>query len=101
MEQALQDAGVAPTVIGNADQLRGAIPLVHSRVTIIKLHGDYLDTRIKNTGSELNHYDAAMDAELDRILDHYGLIVSGWSAKYDTALRAAIERAPSRRFTTF
>jgi hypothetical protein len=101
MEKALDDVGVAPTVISTTDQLLGALPLAHSGATIIKLHGDYLDTRIKNTESELAAYDKALDRMLDRIFDEYGLIVSGWSGDWDIALRAAIERCPNRRFTTF
>ncbi len=101
MEKALEEVGVAPTVISTTDQLSGALPLAHSGVTVIKLHGDYLDTRIKNTELELAAYDKALDAMLDRIFDEYGLIVSGWSGDWDIALRAAIERCPNRRFTTF
>jgi len=100
-ERALEEVGVTPTVISSSDQLAGALPLAHSGVTIIKLHGDYLDTRIKNTDSELAGYDPAMDRLLGRVLDEYGLIVSGWSGEWDAALRTAMERCPSRRFTTF
>ena len=101
VEKALEEVGVAPTVISTTDQLSGALPLTHSGPTVIKLHGDYLDTRIKNTELELAAYDKGLDGMLDRIFDEYGLIVSGWSGDWDTALRAAIERSPNRRFTTF
>ena len=101
MEKAIEDVGVTPTVISTTDQLSGALPLAHSGATVIKLHGDYLDTRIKNTELELAAYDKAWDLMLDRIFDEYGLIVSGWSGDWDIALRAAIERCPNRRFTTF
>jgi hypothetical protein len=101
MERALEEVGVAPTVISTTDQLSGALPLAHSGATVIKLHGDYLDTRIKNTELELGAYDKALDGMLDRIFDEYGLIVSGWSGDWDIALRAAFERCPNRRFTTF
>ena len=101
MEKALEEVGVAPTVISTADQLSGALPLAHSGATVIKLHGDYLDTRIKNTEQELAAYDKALDAMLDRIFDEYGVIVSGWSGDWDIALRTAIQRCPNRRFTTF
>lgn len=100
-EKALEDVGISPTVISTVDQIAGSMPLVHSRVTIVKLHGDYLDTRIRNTESELTSYDAGLDGLLDRVLDEYGLIVSGWSGEWDIALRAAIKRCPTRRFTTF
>jgi len=101
MEKALEEVGVSATVISTTDQLVGALPLAHSGATVIKLHGDYLDTRIKNTELELSAYDKALDGILDRIFDEYGLIVSGWSGDWDSALRSAFERCPNRRFTTF
>lgn len=101
MEQALEAVGVTPTVISSADQASGALPLAHTNCTVIKIHGDYIDTRIKNTPDELATYDLVMDKLLDRVFDEYGLIVCGWSAQWDPALRAAIERCPNRRFTTF
>jgi hypothetical protein len=100
-EKALEEVGVSPTIISTADQIAGALPLTHSGATIIKLHGDYLDTRIRNTDAELAEYETAFDKLLDRIFDEFGLIVCGWSAEWDTALRAAMERCPSRRFTTY
>jgi hypothetical protein len=101
LESALGELGVAPAVIATADQIRGMLPLHLERATIIKLHGDYLDTRIKNTPEELAGYPRLLDRLLDRVLDEYGLIVCGWSATYDVALRDAITRVPSRRFPTF
>ena len=101
IETALQDAGVEPEVVSTPDQLRGALPLIHARCRVVKLHGDYLDTRIRNTRKELAHYPEAVDTLLDCILDEFGLIVCGWSAEWDEALRNAFDRAPSRRFTTY
>jgi NAD-dependent SIR2 family protein deacetylase len=53
-ENALREVGVEPMVIGSEDALKGAVPLIHSRCYVIKLHGDYLDTRILNTEAELS-----------------------------------------------
>jgi SIR2-like domain len=53
IENALREAGIEPTVIASEDALAGATPLIHARCTVVKLHGDYLDTRIKNTDAEL------------------------------------------------
>src|SRR5439155_12342944 len=80
LEKAMEEIGLTPTVITTADQIAGAIPLPHAGITIIKLHGDYLDTRIKNTAKELARYNPKLSALLDRILDEYGLIICGWSA---------------------
>lgn len=101
LEQALAEQGVTATVIASADHVAGALPLVHAGPTIIKLHGDYLDTRIRNTVSELSAYEHVIDGLLDQVLDQFGLIVCGWSGDWDVALKAAIDRAPSRRFPTY
>ena len=100
IEVALRDEGVEPIVVSTADAIEGAAPLVHQRCLVVKLHGDYLDDRIKNTETELSVYDPRMDMYLDRILDEFGLIVCGWSGDWDPALRAAFERCKSRRYTT-
>jgi len=101
METALADVGVVPTVLSTADQVHGALPLIHTQCCLFKVHGDYLDTRILNTPEELSAYPAEFEQLLDRIFDEFGLIVCGWSADWDEALRRAITRAPSRRFATY
>ncbi len=101
MEQALEAEGVSPSVISSEDMIRGAAPLVHASVTLIKLHGDYRDTRIRNTQAELSAYTPALDGLLDRVFDEYGLITVGWSATWDHALRNAMLRCPNRRYTTY
>ncbi len=101
IEKALEAAGVSPTVISSTDQILGTRPLAHSGCTVVKLHGDYLDTRVKNTPAELAKYDKPFTRLLDRVFDEYGLVVSGWSGQWDEALRHALERCSSHRFTTF
>ncbi len=101
LEAALQEEGIHPSVISTPDSAKGAVPLVHNPCTIVKVHGDYLDTRIKNAPGELEEYDQEINNLLDRIFDDYGLIVCGWSGDWDTALRLAIERTPNRRFSTY
>ena len=102
IETALEEAGIEGlTVISSPDQVQGALPLIHTRCCVFKVHGDYRDTRIRNTPAELDEYPPEFDEFLDRIFDEFGLIVCGWSAKWDGALRSAISRAKSRRFTTY
>jgi len=101
IEMALEEAGIVPDVISSDDDLKGAMPYVHSRCVVVKLHGDYRDTRIKNTVEELANYSQELNEFLDRVFDEFGLLVCGWSSAWDTALRAAILRSPARRFTTF
>lgn len=101
MERALEDVGISPQVIHTAEQVHAATPLTHSKVTIVKLHGDYLDLEQRNTVDELTAYPEEYDRLLDRIFDEYGLIVSGWSADWDHALMAALERRATRRYPLF
>ena len=101
IENALRDIGIEPAVISGIDDIKGAVPLVHSNCTVIKVHGDYLDTQILNTERELASYAPEMDELLDHVFDEYGLIVCGWSSEWDGALRAAIARAPNRRYPLY
>lgn len=101
MEIALADVGITPTVLSSPDLVHGALPLIHTRCCVFKVHGDYLDTRIKNTPEELSSYPPEFDALLDRIFDEFGLIICGWSSDWDESLRNAMLRAPSRRFATY
>lgn len=101
LELALNDVGVYPTVLSTPDHVEGALPLVHTACTVIKIHGDYLDTRIRNTPEELAAYPEQFNHILDRVFDEFGLIVAGWSADWDEALRTAMTRAPYRRFSTY
>lgn len=101
IEQALEAEGVSTTIISTSDMAHGAMPLAHAGCTLIKVHGDYRDTRLKNTSTELSAYDPEMDKLLDRVFDEYGLIVCGWSSTWDQALRTAFLRCPNRRFSVF
>jgi NAD-dependent SIR2 family protein deacetylase len=101
LENALRGTGVEPTVVSSVDALSGAEPITHSACYILKLHGDYKDARILNTDEELSGYPAKYDALLDRIFDEHGLVICGWSGEWDHALRAAMLRAPNRRYPIF
>lgn len=101
MERALEAVGLTPVVVSSPDGLNGMLPLPHQTCCVVKVHGDYTDHRFKNTPVELATYDTASNKFLDQLFDQFGLIVCGWSAQWDGALRAAIERCPSRRFMTY
>jgi hypothetical protein len=68
---------------------------------VIKLHGDYADLDQRNTADELAEYPEALQTYLRRVLDDYGLIISGWSGDWDTALVRALEETRSRRYPLF
>jgi hypothetical protein len=101
LESALAEAGVQPVVISSAAAAEGSTPLAHSRCTVVKVHGDYLNPDLRNTVEELMTYDEALNRLLDEVFDQYGLIVCGWSGEWDHALRAALLRAKGRRYSTY
>ena len=101
IETALTDAGINAAVMSSPDQVQGALPLVHTQCCVFKVHGDYLDARIRNTQTELDEYPSEFNQLLDQIFDQFGLVVCGWSAEWDGALRQAVFRAQSRRFSTY
>jgi hypothetical protein len=101
MENALRERGIEPTVVSSVDALAGAEPITHSACYVLKLHGDYKDARILNTDAELAAYPAKYKRLLDRIFDEHGLIICGWSGEWDHALRAALLRAPNRRYPVY
>jgi len=101
LERALEGLAVAPTVLATPEAMAGAIPLHQQTACIVKLHGDYLDPRFLNTGEELDTYPDEVNRLLVRILEDYGLVIAGWSATWDPALRSAIERCPARRYGAY
>jgi len=101
LERALESVGVAPQVIARPEAVNGMAPLAHAPATIIKLHGDYKDLGSRNTPSELSAYPDEWSRLLAQTFDEYGLVISGWSAGWDTALVAALEAAPSRRYPLY
>ena len=101
IERALIEKGIYHTVLSTPEQIKGALPLVHTGLCVLKVHGDYGDPRLKNTTAELAEYPCELNQLLDQIFNEFGLIVCGWSAESDKALCDAIFLARNRRFTTF
>lgn len=101
LEQALREHGIEPTVVDSVHAIRGAEPLTHARCYLVKLHGDYKDSRIRNTDLELSEYPPEFITLLDRIFDDHGLIVCGWSGAWDFALYDAIMHNRTRRYSTY
>lgn len=101
MEQALEAAGVSAQVIASPEAVKGMAPLAHARATLIKLHGDYRDLGSRNTPAELSEYPQEWTRLLDQVFDEYGLLISGWSAEWDSALVAALEGTVSRRYPMY
>jgi hypothetical protein len=100
-ETALRQVGIEPVVVSTPDAITGMAPLHAQQCAVIHLHGDYKSPGILNTQDELGTYDPAVDVLLSQVFGEYGLVVVGWSAEWDVALRSALERAPARRFATY
>jgi SIR2-like domain len=101
LEQALREVNVTPRVITTPEAVEQALPLVHQECTIIKVHGDYTSGELKNTSEELAEYDERLNRLLGRVFSDFGLIICGWSAEWDKALRAVISVNTSRAYSTF
>ncbi len=101
IERAFEESGVSDyQVISMNSKIKGMTPYAH-RVTIVKLHGDYLDGEMKNTAGELSKYSRSKNKLLNNVFEDFGLIVSGWSAEYDIALREALCRRKNKRYSTY
>ncbi|QXO95903.1 hypothetical protein KSK55_05815 [Methanospirillum purgamenti] len=96
IETAVYDIGFHPYVIFHESGIRSCPPPAHIQHSciIFKIHGDYLDTQLRNTPEELARYPDLINQYLDRIFDEFGLITCGWSGEYDCAI---IERLKARR----
>ncbi len=102
LERALEAEGVIPQVIYHESDIEKSTPIVHSKtVTIIKINGDYIDCRFRNTTEELDNYHEAMRYYVSRIFEDYGLITCGWSATWDKGLVDIINDSSSSRYNSF
>lgn len=101
MEQALQEEKIPHQVISRPEAVAGMKPLAHSRATVIKLHGDYMDLTTLNTPQELADYPMQWQVLLNQITDEYGLIIAGWSGDWDIALTHLLESCASRRYPLY
>ena len=102
VETALRDIDIEPVVVREASQLNGLPPLHMLDCLVVHLHGDFLTpAALLNTSDELSKYPRKLDRLLDRIFSEYGLIIVGWSAEWDTALRTALARNTNRHFSRY
>lgn len=106
LETALRDEGIEPYIVSTQDGVKGMIPLAHitseaRQCLIVKINGDYLDSRILNTDEELSKYKPELNKLLKQIFDEFGLIIAGWSGVYDTALRSALMSCKNHRYSTY
>lgn len=101
LESALRNEGIEPTVIKHHEDIKGALPIVHNEFTLIKLNGDYLDSRFLNTEDELSEYNGELGNYLLNVINEFGLISCGWSAKWDTGLINVLRQSENFRFSSY
>jgi len=101
LEKALLSEGIEPIVIRHPNDIDGTMPLVHSSFVLIKINGDYLDTRFLNTEDELSSYDKKLNEYLLKVINEFGIISCGWSAKWDLGLVNIIKQSENYRFYSY
>lgn len=102
LECALEAESITPQVICHESDIEKATPVVHSKtLTIVKINGDYIDCRFRNTTEELDDYPEPMKNYVHRIFEDYGLITCGWSAVWDKGLIDIINSSSSSRYNSF
>jgi hypothetical protein len=95
LEVAVRARGIDPVIVSDDATLATAPRREHSKVFIVKAHGDYQQETIRNTPSELAALEPALTAELQAIADNYALTVLGWSGS-DPALVKILRDRRSR-----
>ena len=99
LENALKDEGIEAVVISNASQIENVQPIVHNKITILKINGDYLDTKFLNIKSELTGYDEKLNLLLRYIFENFGLITVGWSSVWDIAIVDLLKSSNKFRYS--
>lgn len=102
LEKALMDININPKVVSSAHDIKGLPSLFHlDSPLIIKVNGDYLDKRVRNTPDELANYEPEMTRLLSDVFSNFGLIICGWSGRYDTALIESMKSSPCHEYSTY
>lgn len=95
LEDALTEAGVSWSRVSSPYELATARPREHCDAYILKIHGDYMSSAIRNTPAELERLDSEIEAELQAILRNYGLVVIGYSG-HDPGVQKVLRTQPAR-----
>lgn len=100
-EAALREVGVEPVVVATDPAAEGLPPLHTVQCCVVHLHGSYRDaSSMLNTDDELGTYKPHMQALLRHIVGSHGLLIAGWSAQWDRALRDTLRRDYRRFYTS-
>ncbi|PZT97268.1 MAG: hypothetical protein DI630_21985 [Gordonia sp. (in: high G+C Gram-positive bacteria)] len=99
-EAALREVGIEPVVVATDSAAEGLPPLHTVECCVVHLHGSYRDaSSMLNTDDELGTYKPHMHVLLRDIVGSHGLLIAGWSAQWDHALRDTL-RGNYRPFYT-
>lgn len=99
-EDALRDIGIEPVIVSTDGDAEGLRPLHTVDHCVIHLHGDYRNaSSMLNTSDELATYKPHIQQLLTQIVTDHGLLIAGWSATYDRALRSTVAAHICRHFT--
>jgi hypothetical protein len=105
LEAALAQAGVRADVAlelwGIASATERVVDPAPDGGVLVKLHGDYLDIRIRDTSCGFATYHPVIETFLETVFGHCDLLVCGWSASWDIPLRRALERTARSDRRTF
>jgi tetratricopeptide (TPR) repeat protein/NAD-dependent SIR2 family protein deacetylase len=74
-------------VVCAADSLVGSVNAMTARAKIVKLHGDYLYKKLKNTDEELDTLDANMATKFREFGHQCGFVVLGYAGRDRSVLR--------------
>lgn len=102
LEKALFDINSSPVVISTDSDIAGFSGLLHEKnPVVVKVNGDYLDTRIKNTSWELSSYSDKMKQLLKTVFSNFGMVIAGWSGEYDKALARILARHLNNKYSHY
>jgi Flp pilus assembly protein TadD len=87
-------ADYVPVVCAADSEVLG-VSLAARRAKIIKLHGDYLFKRLKNTVEELRQLDPNMKQKFDQVAQYLGLLVIGYGGR-DHSVMSLLEGSLAR-----
>jgi len=99
-EQALDKKGIAYDVVTSLKDLSDLKPREHSNCRILKLHGDYQKSNIKNTKEEVENLEKELENEFNEILDNFGIIVIGYGGS-DNGVMKCLEERNNPRYTLY
>ncbi len=94
LEDALRDVGITPTVVTTTEELRRRGPREQVRgCFLLKVHGDYLESTIRNTADELARpLELEIRRELAPIFERHNIVAVGYAGRDPAIIKALRDR---------